>query len=536
MKGIPRTTRFQLIKMQIAVALLVLITCSSAFIVNDILLFRRTLTTNILATARILGQNLIPTLTFLDANEATKILSSLDKDEGIINVSVFDAKGNLFAYHGLKTPIQNIKISNDVESDSVFTGDALEFYYKIRQENEILGTLYIKSDLHFINKEYRSYGIIVAIVLIAGLLLSILLSNFMQRLFSRPIIHLVETVKNITQFSDYSLRVGNSLSNNASAELLELSQEFDRMIEQIQSRDKAVVQANEGLEKKVAARTKELEDAQKIAVHNAHAAGMTEIATGVLHNIGNIINSVNISLGELEQISSQSKVVGLTKACDLLTKNRDKIAVFLTDDPSGKMLPEYLKKLSEALTQENKIIQQEVIHLARKINLIKDIVDTQQSYARGDMMREEVDLSSVIEETLSMQNAALSRHQIRVERKIDPSVKVLAQKVKIAHIILNLVKNAKEAMDFRPANERVLTIELGKAKDSNQAFIKISDTGEGVSAENMAKIFSHGFTTKKYGHGFGLHYCVNAMREMGGDLKIYSDGVNKGVTFTMTFS
>ena len=67
--------------------------------------------------------------------------------------------------------------------------------------------------------------------------------------------------------------------------------------------------------------------------------------------------------------------------------------------------------------------------------------------------------------------------------------------------------------------------------------MKISyiDNGIGIPADNLTRIFGHGFTTRKEGHGFGLHSGALAAKELGGALTVESDGPGKGATFTLEF-
>jgi signal transduction histidine kinase len=61
----------------------------------------------------------------------------------------------------------------------------------------------------------------------------------------------------------------------------------------------------------------------------------------------------------------------------------------------------------------------------------------------------------------------------------------------------------------------------------------VTDNGIGIPAENFKRLFEHGFTTKQEGHGFGLHSCALAVRELGGDIQTRSDGIGTGATFSL---
>ena len=267
----------------------------------------------------------------------------------------------------------------------------------------------------------------------------------------------------------------------------------------------------------------------------AHQAGMAEIATGVIHNVGNILNSVNVSAEHIQKVARNSKVGFFKKANGLLQDNRAGWGAFLTSDPKGSKLPEYYSGLADQFTADFAALQAESEQLLKKIELIKHVVDVQQSYARGGDFIEPTSLQEAIESVLVIQQQAFVRHDIKVVKNLRSGAPVLAQKTKLIHVLLNLIKNATEAMVGGATGERRLTIETVNG-DHGEVTIRIADTGSGVSAANLGKIFTHGFTTKQGGHGFGLHYCANALTEMGATISAESDGPGKGAAFIVRFT
>jgi signal transduction histidine kinase len=110
---------------------------------------------------------------------------------------------------------------------------------------------------------------------------------------------------------------------------------------------------------------------------------------------------------------------------------------------------------------------------------------------------------------------------------------VAVEKSKVLQILINLVRNAQHACDASNRDERRVTLRLLAAADRIQ--VSVSDNGVGIAKENLTRIFNHGFTTKKDGHGFGLHSGALAAQEMGGSLNVASAGVGQGATFTLEF-
>jgi len=277
-----------------------------------------------------------------------------------------------------------------------------------------------------------------------------------------------------------------------------------------------------------------LADIQNQLVDAAHKSGMADMATGVLHNIGNILNSVNLASEEIHRISDNSKITGLLKACDMLLKNGDNMDEFLTQDARGKKLPEYFIKMGKVLNIEISNIQKESRELIAKTTMMKEVISTQQTYARSGFHNEQLNLPELVEDALKIQDASLKKWGIKLNTQFTNTPACIGQKSKLLQVITNLIKNAKEAMSdndqFNKPKEMI--IETGMTNDTS-VYLKIKDNGCGINEEQLTKIFNHGFTTKETGHGFGLHTCANAMTEMKGALKVDSKGVQKGACFTV---
>ncbi len=289
------------------------------------------------------------------------------------------------------------------------------------------------------------------------------------------------------------------------------------------------------IEKIVAERTKKLKELQRISVLTAHQSGMSEIATGILHNVGNVLNSANVGLELILQKFEKSVVQNLFKANDLLMQNRNRLGEFFTIDPKGKKLVDFYLELGEAIKNENSILKYEATELMKRLTLIKDIINTQQTYAKGNAeFKENISLLEIVENALVMQTTALTRHEIKVVKKFSEVPPVLAQRAKLLHVVLNLLKNAKEAMGTGDDREKILTLEIGQ-NDHGGIFLRVTDTGIGISGENLPKVFTHGFTTKQAGHGFGLHFCANSATEMGAKITVTSEGLGQGASFVFEF-
>jgi signal transduction histidine kinase len=261
-------------------------------------------------------------------------------------------------------------------------------------------------------------------------------------------------------------------------------------------------------------------------------AGMAEVATSVLHNVGNVLNSVNVSATLIAEQIQQSKMASVGRVAELLVAQSEDLGRFMTQDSRGQQLPAYLKQLSKHLGQEQTFLLEEIAGLTRNIDHIKEIVAMQQSYARISGVTEKVKVTELIEDALRLNAVALTRHEVKLYREYDPDLpEIVVEKHKILQILVNLIRNAKYACEEAGKRDKRLIVSARCARDQIQ--IAVVDNGVGISAENLTRIFAHGFTTRKNGHGFGLHSGAISAKELGGALRVNSDGPGRGATFTL---
>jgi C4-dicarboxylate-specific signal transduction histidine kinase len=275
-----------------------------------------------------------------------------------------------------------------------------------------------------------------------------------------------------------------------------------------------------------------LQQAHQRLVETSRLAGMAEVASSVLHNVGNVLNSVNISSAVMSDSVRNSKVVNLGKVAAMIREHRSDLATFLTSDPKGKQLPDYLNQLAEHLGTEQEAILSELESLNKNIEHIKDIVTTQQSYARASSVEEQLEVADLVEDALRMNAGALTRHDVQVVREYAQVPPLRADKHKVLQILVNLIRNAKYALDEGGRSNKRLTVRV-KMNGQDRLQIEVSDDGIGIAPEIMPRIFEHGFTTRKEGHGFGLHSSILTAKEMEGLLSVRSDGLGKGAAFTL---
>jgi len=470
-------------------------------------------------------------------------LAEMGKDLGV-SFSIYDISGrvgiseNTFPDLDLSTAretmgrITHINDQKNLAYDSVLV--------PLTVDGEIVGYASASIALSIIfQRTVQTIEVLIWIGLCIIIVILVAFIPFVDISIARPLTNFARVFKDVSEGkSDLNVR----LKANTQNEIGELAAAFNTMAEKIEltttdlkNAESALRESNLDLEKRVIDRTKELKEAQTMALESAHAAGMAEISTGMLHNIGNIVNSVNISTEELAEITASLKVKELNKANQLLQEQLPNLAHFFTEDPRGKALISYYSTLGEAFKLSQDKQTQEILRMRKQLSLINDVISTQQQYAKKDLYLEVISLKELLEDVLNLQEKTLENHHIQIIKNIpkdDFLVKI--QRVKIAHVLMNLIKNAIEAMESIPADERILTLTIERLTNS-EVCIKVIDKGCGISQENLTKIFIHGFTTKQTGHGFGLHSCANAMTEIGGRLEVNSPGPNQGAEFVMIF-
>lgn len=276
----------------------------------------------------------------------------------------------------------------------------------------------------------------------------------------------------------------------------------------------------------------EREQAQIRVTNLSRQAGMSEVASSVLHNVGNTLNSINASIDMITEKMNQSKMNNLKNLADLLHKHRKDLGTFIESDPQGKHTAQFISLLSDAWDMEKHYLSEESELLKKNVNQVKKIIETQQLLNYDVQIKDDILIENIIEDALALHKVAAEHASIKIIRKISLVRKATLDRIKLLQIIVNLIKNGIDALadSFLPVKELTITLQ---EHDHDHFIIQITDNGIGIDPSDLNKIFSQGYTTKIHGHGFGLHSSAIFVKQLNGKLYAESQGVGTGTTFNL---
>lgn len=300
--------------------------------------------------------------------------------------------------------------------------------------------------------------------------------------------------------------------------------------EELIARIKVNLKTSQHITKEATAREKiekDLAKTRRMVASSRKAAERADLASTVLHNVGNVMNSISASCAHLENMLDESRLPQVLLSFQMVTKHKENLYQFMTEDARGKNLPTYFEVVGPELERHHRQVVEEVAELSKKINLIKEIIQIQHQRSKLGQEMGEVVFSSLVKEALIVIAPLIERYDVSVEESLDATLKARVSSVQMIHVLVNLLKNAVEAM--RSVDGRKLTLKQWREDDS--MVFTVNDSGEGISGEHLKRVFESGFTTKPDGHGLGLPYCRKEVEENNGQLTAISEGDGKGATF-----
>jgi len=347
-----------------------------------------------------------------------------------------------------------------------------------------------------------------------------------------PIMDDASTVRGaLVSFNDVTeLDQANSQLRDANSEL-----ELSRV--QILQKNQELETTNTSLHVEVNKRKKaqaEREELYQQLMQASRQAGMADVASTVLHNVGNVLNSINVSTETLLKTLKKPMVGDVCRIASMFHEHQDNLQTFLTQDPKGKQIPSYLGLVAESLSGSHQTIQSELDALVRKVDHIKQVIVSQQDIAHAGKVREATAVEDLMEQALMLGLPEPEKYGIRVVREYAPVPTIMTERHQVLQILVNLITNAKNAMVEYPGNSHCLTLRIGLSDDRKGSVrLEVTDTGGGIKAENLPRLFTQGFTTRKAGHGFGLHSAAISARNVGGAIQVQSAGEGRGASFML---
>ncbi|MCW8933740.1 MAG: ATP-binding protein [Gammaproteobacteria bacterium] len=519
--------------------------------------------------ADIVADSSVASLAFSDFESAGSNLSLLKSHKSVVFACIRTAGNNVFAEYDLD--VKNIFICDDFDAHEniIILNGYVDLFKPVFLDGEPIGRLQIKASLSELTERTIRSAQISLIIFIGLMLVTVLISRRIMRFITDPITSLKDLAQKVSRNKDYSLRMEKTTDDEVGV----LIGSFNNMLDQIQNRDSALIEEkekaealaesaknyalktekmnvdleneirerariedelqelNETLEDKVYERTSELKELNEKIGDIARNAGMAEVASGVLHNVGNVLNSVNVSASVIREHVRKSKAENLNRIVMMLEENKDNLAGFISEDDKGRQIPRFLSLLADQLNAEKEGLYNELDELASNIDHIKNVISMQQSYAGSYGVREKVVLSDLVEDALKINLQGMKRYGIKVVKNYNDIKQLYVDKHKTLQVIINLISNAKYALVDSANTEKEIILNISNEDD--MARLEVRDTGIGIEKKDVPHLFEYGFKKRRGGHGFGLHHSAIVANELGGSVSVKSDGLGKGASFVL---
>ncbi|MDZ7814734.1 MAG: ATP-binding protein [Planctomycetota bacterium] len=271
----------------------------------------------------------------------------------------------------------------------------------------------------------------------------------------------------------------------------------------------------------------ELLISQNKLVAHAHSSGMAHVASEVLHNIGNAVNSINVRLKNISESIEREKLPSrLRRVADLYSENGD-------GETEQTAAAGYMAALAEAVDKSRQQLIENVNFINEKLDHVSEIISLQQSVASVRGIIEKVNVKDLIVDAMEINREAITKRNIKVRFMFGEVPVIRVEKNKLIQVLVNIIKNAIEAIDSSDSERDEMVVSASYSKKTEMVSIDVKDSGIGMTAEVRANLFKFGFTTKEQGSGFGLHSSYNLIKAMGGTINAQSEGKGKGATFSI---
>ena len=543
------TIQRKLTILMLGTSALTLLLAIGALILLDSIHEREQMLDRLETHARFIADNSTPALAFNQHDLAFDLLEALKHDPLVAVGCIFNQQTNLIAHHVGQNLPDDVSLPNDLINRTSKNRNYEEVVRPIILGEEQLGYVYLLGDLSPLRTRFFNIIGIGTLVLFFAFGVAILLSSYLQQFISEPIVDLTRVANHFVKTGDYTLRA----SKHSEDEVGRLIEIFNDMLATIESRETALQKAHDELESRVKERTQSLRKTNEILkneinekrkartevsqlnsklIESTRRAGMAEVASGVLHNVGNVLNSVNVSAGVIRHRIEGSELESFGEVIALLNQHKSQLGEFLTQDPRGKKLPDYLDAFVSHLKNEETLLGNEIESLLSNVDHIKEIIATQQRHAVGVGITERVRIDELVDEIVTLYAEPLKQAGVLLIAEYEDAPEIVTDRHKVIQILGNLVLNGRDALTASHQASKRIHVKTQVTAEQRIA-IQVYDNGMGIKKDDLRWIFTHGFTTKKEGHGLGLHSCAIAAQEIKGSLRVLSEGPNKGATFVL---
>jgi len=339
-------------------------------------------------------------------------------------------------------------------------------------------------------------------LLAAAAITLLALAVLLQSIVVRPLAALTAHAVRVGRGDDLGVR----LDSRRSDELGVLAREFDAMVAKLAT-------------------------SQEDLVDSARKGGRAEVASAVLHNVGNVLNSVTVSAAELRRRIEGGVLADLVRLQPLLAEHATDLPAWMERDARGRQLPALLGALAGEASTERAALLAETQNLGEGLSHVSDLVRAQQTHAGSVSPQQRVDLPEQVDCALRLSDDGVAGPPIEVVREFDEVPELLLPRHRLLEILVNLMRNARQSLRAASVEARRLAVRV--VAQTGFVRVEVSDNGLGIAPEDIPRVFQQRFTTKPGGQGIGLHASANAALEMGGSLTARSEGPGRGATFVL---
>ena len=365
----------------------------------------------------------------------------------------------------------------------------------VQNDHETLANLFVQVPRDFV-KQAKQTTSLARNVFVGGVAASLILMLLqLQRIVVGPLERIREHTE---QIAKDGLTAG-TLSMTSNDEIGALATAFDHM-------------------------STRLADTHKRLADASHAAGMSQVADTVIHNVGNVLTNVNSLIETATDRVDGLRVAPLNKLAGRLRQggNRDEVLA---------ATPDYLQRLSAELEKDQCELSGLLSTLHDNVQHIHSVIRDQRQYTQQSIDQKQVSMVEIINEAVACCQANLLQDEIVVRFSFTRDCVIQSDRSLLLQIIINLIGNARNAMIESDCESRLLQLSLTDQND--MARFAVSDCGCGMTTETLARVFDAHFTTRAAGTGLGLHFSAITIKRLGGKIVAQSDGLGQGSTFTI---